>query len=235
MLIGNDVVDLLDVESRKDALHSRFDKRVFSQRERDCIYHSSNSHRMRWSHWAAKESAYKVLKKIDARTIFSPIQYAVQLNESGIGTVRHQGRQLYLAVQSSEQYVHAISVSTIMKLPFPLPIHQSMVCNGWSFLCRRITNHQTSFLVSQTLFDSASEFLETPSSSVRRFTQKILGPLLGLPIKEIEFLRDNRIPQVRWRGFKLPIDLSLSHHGRAVAFALCYRILSNSTSNTSIP
>ena len=65
MLVGNDVVDLHDPQSQPEALHPRFDARVFSLGEREALGASSSPHSLRWSLWAAKESAYKLAKKLD--------------------------------------------------------------------------------------------------------------------------------------------------------------------------
>ena len=56
-MVGNDVVDLRDPESAAETLHPRFDKRVFSVREREAMAESRDAARLRWKFWAAKESA----------------------------------------------------------------------------------------------------------------------------------------------------------------------------------
>ncbi len=65
MSIGNDVVDLSDPETRQQGLHPRFDERVFDPRERALLGDSDSPHVLRWAFWAAKESAYKALKRLD--------------------------------------------------------------------------------------------------------------------------------------------------------------------------
>ena len=75
MLVGNDVVDLHDSESRPGALHPRFDVRVFTPDEREAL--SAAAYPLRWTLWAAKESAYKVAKKLDPTVRFLPRDFVV--------------------------------------------------------------------------------------------------------------------------------------------------------------
>jgi hypothetical protein len=42
---------------------------------------------------------------------------------------------------------------------------------------------------------------------------------LAVAADELRIVRQERIPRLQLRGAPLPIDLSLSHHGRFVAFA----------------
>ncbi len=68
-MIGNDVVDLADPEATEKGLNPRFDERVFSFIERRQLGASKERHLLRWTMWAAKESAYKLAKRSDPQTI----------------------------------------------------------------------------------------------------------------------------------------------------------------------
>ena len=74
-MVGNDIVDLRDPESRSESLHPRFDTRVFSARERARIAASAEPERLRWKLWAAKEAVYKLVRKLVATTVFSPQRF----------------------------------------------------------------------------------------------------------------------------------------------------------------
>jgi len=77
-MLGNDVVDLGDPESRAGARHARFDARAFDRTERALIATSPRGEHERWRLWAAKESAYKAARKEDPCTVFSPQRFAVR-------------------------------------------------------------------------------------------------------------------------------------------------------------
>jgi phosphopantetheinyl transferase (holo-ACP synthase) len=61
------------------------------------------------------------------------------------------------------------------------------------------------------------------SAAARRLAIAALASWLAVKQDELEIVREQRIPHVRWRGQPLPVDLSLSHHGRFVAFACAGR------------
>ena len=77
-MVGNDIVDLDDMEVRTGPAHSRFDIRVFSLEERLAIAAAPEPNRLRWSLWAAKEAAYKVAVKRNPDVIFSPSRFTVE-------------------------------------------------------------------------------------------------------------------------------------------------------------
>ena len=54
-MVGNDVVDLGDAETRGGPSHPRFDARVFAPAELAALAASAAPNRLRWSLWAAKE------------------------------------------------------------------------------------------------------------------------------------------------------------------------------------
>ena len=91
-MIGNDVVDLRDPETRPGAQHARFDARVFAASERLALERSRDAGRLRWILWAAKESAFKAARRCDPATVFAPSHFVVELGEGLRGRVRHAGR-----------------------------------------------------------------------------------------------------------------------------------------------
>lgn len=111
-MIGNDVVDLGDLDALPGATHPRFDERVFDADERHAIQSNATPNRLRWILWAAKESAFKALRKLDDRTIFSPRRLSVALDGAGRGTVLHAGRRVDVVVEDAEDAVHVIATGS---------------------------------------------------------------------------------------------------------------------------
>jgi hypothetical protein len=106
-MLGNDVVDLADPETR--SRHPGFDARVFTDAERRGIESSRDPHATRQMLWAAKESAYKAARRQDPSTIFSPPRFEVDLYADGRGVVRHAGDVFRLEVTRSGDCIHAIA------------------------------------------------------------------------------------------------------------------------------
>lgn len=185
-MVGNDVVDLAVDASRE--LHPRFDTRVFAPSERDALRHSGSAGRLRWMLWAAKEAAYKVAKKRDLRTVFSPSRFVVTLGPSLRGEVCHGDLRIPVVLEASGEAVHAVAFG-------PGEAGERLV------------------------FAVEPREGEDPSRAARSAAVRALARCLGRPARDLRVCLRGRIPFLELRGEPEPLDLSLSHHGRFVAFA----------------
>jgi phosphopantetheinyl transferase (holo-ACP synthase) len=189
--LGNDVVDLGDPETRLDSLHPRFAERAFTPAERAALEASGDRPLLHWALWAAKESAFKAVRRLEPRTVFSPRRFAVDLpvlpaeGGTAVGRVRHGGESLALEVSRRGDVLHAVAW---------LPSGQ----NAW-FRCE---------------LDVATG---DPGLAARRLAARAIGAALGLDPDEVRVVGR---PPVATRGDR-PLDavVSLSHHGRFAAFA----------------
>ena len=200
MLVGNDVVDLSDAESRPEALHARFDARVFTSDERSALSASASQHSLRWTLWAAKESAYKVAKKIDPAVRFFPRDFSVRPIGKGQAVVMHETGPFEVRLERTDQWVHAVATLIGANAPSThCPVR------------------------------SGVERLEVPgtdpSLKVREMACGALSSWMDLPPGQVQIAARRRIPFFLWRDRRLPVDLSLSHHGRFVAWAWADRTI----------
>ncbi len=189
-MVGNDLVDLADRDADSRTFSARFDLRVFTDAERASIRAHTDPARQRWRLWAGKEAAYKVARKLDARTVFAPSRFAVELDQRGSGVAR-TGRtgtvyRLWLTETASRIHVHAISPGA----------DPAAVVWAWGPV-------------------RAGD----PSGSARELAIRVLAPRLRAAAGELEVGRADRIPVLWLRGAPASLDLSLSHHGDWVAFA----------------
>jgi len=207
LLVGNDVVDLRDGENQPHAIHPRFDERVFDSAEQRDIGVAASPHRMRWALWAAKESAYKVARKMDPRVVFSPRAFSVRLPGSEIGPgralvaeVRHAVGLFHVDLRSTDDWLHAVATVS----------GRGRDAVHWSVQAVRAL---PGGLASAAVHREASE-------RVRRLARSTLASALALVPSDIVIAAAaKRAPHVWWRGHSLGVDLSLSHHGRYVACA----------------
>jgi hypothetical protein len=191
--LGNDVVDLADPEARLDGLHPRFAARVFTPAERKALEASGDRHVLHWALWAAKESAYKALVRVEPRTVFAPRAFEVDLlapppgDGVAAGRVRHGGRSFALEVSRRGDVLHAMAWDDADNCPGGGPMWQVAIADG-----------------------------ET-GAVVRRLAVRAIGFILQPGYEPIRIV--GRPPVVVGATGALDLVVSLSHHGRFVAFA----------------
>jgi len=188
-MVGNDVVDLR-ARIVSGPRHPRFDARVFAPSEHRALRESAAPDALRWAFWAAKEAAYKVAKKLDDAAVWSPVRFVVRFEGAGGGAVEHEGLRLPVRVDADAERVHAVA---------------SDRNEAFARVRSRVTE----------LPDADAD----PSAAVRALARAELAELLGTGADAIEIARRGRIPVLCVAGREVPVDLSLSHHGRFVAYA----------------
>ncbi len=110
-MLGNDVVDLRDPETRPGAQHGRFDARAFTSAERAALAAQRDPRAragLRWALWAAKESAYKAGRRLDPGLVWSPGRFAVDL---ACGRVTAERRRFRVQVRADAERIHAVATA----------------------------------------------------------------------------------------------------------------------------
>ncbi|MFN8543974.1 MAG: 4'-phosphopantetheinyl transferase superfamily protein [Candidatus Binatia bacterium] len=189
-MIGNDIVDLDDPESRPASRHPRFDARAFATEERALIAASTDAERTRWTLWAAKESAYKVARQHAPATVFAPSRFLVRLEDAGQATVRVGDRRFDVRIAFGAGHVHAVACGAE---------------DPPEALCAAVAELPPG--------------APPASTAVRRLAIATLAHALRISPDDLTIHRDRRVPTLWLRGRPSPAALSLSHHGRFVAFA----------------
>ncbi len=192
-MLGNDVIDLADPETRAGAQHPRFDVRVFTPAERAALARSAQPERLRWRLWAAKEAGYKCLKKLEPATCFSPWSFVVQLAGDRIESVKHAGRRLRVTLWEEGDALHAIATDG--------------------------ADPEHGVLRALARLPVAAEANQA-SAAVRALARDAAAAHVGCAPDELVFARVGRAPRLERAGTALGLDLSLAHHGRFLAAAL---------------
>ena len=211
MLVGNDVVDLLDPENQQEAIHPRFDERVFTPVERAWLANEATAHRTRWRMWAAKESAFKVARKLDPGVRFLPRRFSVQLKGNAQAVVRYAVGRFDVSFSGADDWVHAIATLSDgpgrWRSSWGGPFWRPSLGSSWgpSAIVERVQRGR-----------SAASYA---SARVRATARSAIGSVLSIAPSEIEIARVGSVPVALWKKLPLPVDLSLSHHGRFLACA----------------
>lgn len=188
-MVGNDVVDLGDREAIEGPTHPRFDQRVFAAAERALLRSSRSPGLLRWTLWSAKEAAYKLARKRSSRVVFSPRRFLVDLEQDDRARVRHGDVEFTVRIAAAGHALHALAQDT-----------------GRS-------EDQLVWAVEPKGHDAE------PSRAARALAARVLGEELDLPADAFRFGRRGHVPTLAVEGRRASLDLSLSHHGRFVAFA----------------
>lgn len=186
----------------------RFINRVLTPAEQEKLRYSSFPNQCLWSFWAAKESAYKAISRFFPLVSSSPKQYKVAIDDIGSpsffhGMVATPEAAVQIRGTIDPDYVHCLGVTgkdvddqTIETGIVPIPA---------SNIGDIILPDQESLLVRKLAKDRIAEYLKTDVSQVQ-IRRKTVADQLGPP-------------EVFVQGEKIPINISLSHDGRFVAFA----------------
>jgi phosphopantetheinyl transferase (holo-ACP synthase) len=201
-MVGNDIVDLRDPDADSTRYSTRFDARVFSGAERLAIANSESPERERWRLWAAKEASYKLARRRDSKTVFSPRAFAVCQDEgcrANRARVTHADTSYYIEFDETPERIHAIAVSS--------PDDFASVLTG----------------VEGVMNDTQSKTdpgRTGESEAVRRLACDAISQQFELPRDQLAIRKlDDRVPRLYRGGEFLALSVSLSHHGRWLAFA----------------
>ncbi len=226
MLLGNDVVDLKEEGAGLKHRDSRFLGRICTFEEVACIRSAPLPALALWMIWAAKESIFKVMKKLDPELVFSHRDFSVGEHclrkfgnvrtEAGrlSTSILHKDNEFALIFVWSEDYVHCLA--------------------GWR---RRGVLHAEELealtavrveAVAPVAGELSARELESVHSEESRQVRLLAKAMLKEhhDLQSAELVREKTAtrflpPEVLEEGKPAPgIDLSLSHDGRFVAAAI---------------
>lgn len=221
--VGNDVVDLTDPRLERAGGHSRFMERVFDPAERLRVEAGSDLRRSQWTHWAAKEAAFKAISKALRRPpVFEHRQFIAHLDDALTGGVVHYlDWELALRVDQSEHAVHALAWAGAQQTESQNHTHSGLnEIEVRADSRSRVSPEAAALLTASEL----ATIQHDGSAWARIYARTALGDHLGQSESAIRILGDPESPgrapaRLIIEGDTSPPDLTLSHHGRWVAWA----------------
>jgi hypothetical protein len=221
-MLGNDVVDLLDTDSRPESYRPRFDARVFAESERRAIARDVRTLSRRWAHWGAKEAAYKLARRIEPGFVFQPKRLVVEFEPVSRTAGRRLERcgRLELSPAAGWEAPETL-ILEIRSFETPERVHVIALPAGadWGAV--------DADAVELDPIDA------DPSEAVRVLAKRAVARSLAVPEARLAIGRRRRIPTIELDGVETSLSLSLSHHGRWVAYAMTPWIDDQSLSWTS--
>lgn len=216
-LVGNDLVDLTAEEAQPGQRHPRFDQRVFNAGERAQIEANPDPHRLRWTLWAVKESAYKLAKKLSSEARFIPLHFTSEVDESGNGFVYYRGRRFFSSAVHSARWVHAVTIDVI---PDSSPLNEQVlrIEEREHYKYRIGLNRESNACVYGAIRPLSNVTEAESGREARTLVSETMAEILAVDAHQLDVEKRFGIPRLRLNRVDLGVDLSLSHHGRFVAF-----------------
>lgn len=239
--MGNDIVDLSLPDSSKKYLSRRFLERVFTTTEQFYIEKAANKDKVLWSIWAAKEAAFKAIKKHDPSLIFAHARFFIprktlsalsnfHKRENFFGILRYENLSLLIKWQWYWNVVNCIAIfpsfshchSHEGENPFEVDSH---LRGNNTFFRKKIKFNlfkidQLNINVQHYFSKAELSSIHSPESLMTRFYAKKFLDRLGF--KDIEIIRSNANPPIlRSQGKELTdYEISLSHDGNWGSIAI---------------
>lgn len=224
--LGNDIVDLS--VSRTNLKHleknfTRFLGRVFTKKEQDSILTAHYMPKILWAIWAAKEAAYKALKKQFPSLIFSHKLFEVtqdtllelsELTEGKeiTGILLYNKQLANIKWQYNTNFIHCIAVLT------------NKIFNNWQSIHYNITENLDPIditTIKQHFTDRELNSIYSEQSLNTRFYAKQFLKSHNVDEK-VEIIRINNSPPTLFLGRKkLNHEISISHDGKFMAVCFC--------------
>ncbi len=226
--LGNDIVDLTDPRHAGKASDDRFLKRVFSEAEQTQIRATENRDRALWVRWAGKEAAFKTISKSRGAppvfihptfevTLFAPDDAPDDPPVTRFGQVLYQDSLLPLRIEVVGTTLHAVTWVPGGGRHSP----------PFTWGSKETSSPGDDWKEALAPFFSPGEWgcvSHQRSALARLAARKSMAASLGVEETELEIgcgpgKPGRRIPKVFLRGEEIPMDLTLSHHGRLLAWA----------------
>ena len=236
--VGNDIVDLTNPRTEGRSADERFVARVLDPDEQETVRASAQPDLELWCHWAAKEAGYKVISKLVGepppfvhrtfKVAWSEIPAGTPAHSGSDGAVIRRGRVSWQAQRAQVSVArHAHGVHAVAHACRQGPAREVCVRprvalldapgSAWAGALEELTPLLTE--------READAVYSLASAAVRVGARGELAGLLGVPERRLEIVcapgpTSQRPPRVLLDGRDTEADVSLSHDGPLIAWAL---------------
>lgn len=199
--VGNDIVDLREPSALLKSQDLRFIERVFTPAEQARIRSAAKPSNELWRLWTAKESAFKIYRKLDPAVIFRHRGFAVEQ-----ATVHCGDFKCAVEWRETPDYIHALA-------RWPIEAGERVIAGIQLLEATESPPGTLSALELKSVYGEASR-------QVRLLAKEILARDFSL--RETEIVREILSATGYFEPPRLTCgraDVSLSHDGRYVAAA----------------
>jgi len=189
-VIGNDIIDLKINLKEDKASKLRYLKKICTDTEIEAICASNNPNLLLWRIWSMKESAYKIVAKKTGVRLFMPKRLETFIENEYLGKVFSEWGIFYTCSLVDEEGGKIVTDASED---------------------RNVVTYSAVESIDSEMYASVE---------VRKLLQNtICNKLTSLEPAMLELKMQEGIPQVFVGREKMPICVSLSHHGRWISCA----------------
>ncbi len=228
-IVGNDVVDLNEPRVRGKASDARFIARVLDDIEMAGVHRAADPDLELWRLWGCKEAAFKTVSKLrGSPPVFTHAAFGVRWDppaETGpgrAGRVFYEDLEVPVMVVERSDVLHALAYSRRRAVAL-----RDEVSFGLALLDDPSAPwaHPLDELMRRLSPREAEAVSSRPSAAVRVAARAALAGSLCVGEERVEIVcapgsPGRRPPFVLLDGSPAAADVSLSHHGRWIAWAV---------------
>lgn len=237
--VGNDVVDLSEPRSRGKSEKAAFLRRVFTDAEAAWIRAGEEldaRDRRLWTLWAAKETAFKIFSKVlGAPPVFIHRAFECHPAKGGApgswGTVQWEGMEAAMALDDHGELLHMVGWAG--RVPPPPELMSRSRVRRLDSAAREAAGPNPEeewarFLEFHFTEAEANPIHSLPSALVRLLARGEAATALGVEESRIQLIcgegpKGRTPPRLLVDHGPAALDVSLSHHGRFIAWVLSPR------------
>lgn len=226
--VGNDVVDLRDPRCLDKVSDERFLNRIFTEAEARDLKAAPSPHQALWLRWAAKEAAFKVVTKLlGSPPTFEHAAFEVEADPGAgpsstvEGRVRYRGTRIDFTADPAPDRVHVLAWHEGSRKPGHRMRHRVRLFSEMA----HYSQPEWRDALRDRFSDQEWGAVHGPGSALVRLRARgDLARTLGVKESQVEIVCDEgppgrMPPRVVVDGQDYPGDISLSHHGRFLAWA----------------
>ena len=232
LLLGNDVVDLSEPGMRGKWQHERFVARVFTTSEQTLIRSATHPDFLFWSLWAAKESAYKIISKLHGPPAFSHKKFALvralsllpEAPSPAKVTIRFESTDIPVSIVPDDDCLTALGSLDSGGIKEEFDIVSGTAKMDGELEARVSEMRRSHFSEAELASVTTAESLW-----VRIFCKQAIAAQLNLELPRLRIIRPvaggkSQAPYLLVDGERCAMDVSLSHHGKWLAWCFsCQR------------
>lgn len=218
-MIGNDIIDLRVANLKNNWQRERYLGKIFTANELKVIHNAEDKSLVIWYFWSMKEAVYKIISRKNQQRFFAPKSFDCQL---GIDLSSELWERKVFSKVNTTQFVPKNSLPKSDICIYKNQVFQTQTFQSKNQLHTLAKTLDISFQnIHHYLFkipksNYATQSKITHQQLITQYAKFTRISKMNLSIKKNEL----GIPNLYFKNKRLPVLISISHHGNWGGFAI---------------